>query len=168
MKIETTTELALHGLRSLYNAEKQLTKALPKVIEAVSDVELAASVEEHLRETETQVERLETIFNLLDEDAKGVESQVMDEMIDHAEWLASHVEEGPLRDSALIAASRKVEHFEIISYEIAIAEAQLVGFPQEAIDLLELSLEEEEAADAKLFSQAPTIAEGAETEVAAA
>jgi ferritin-like metal-binding protein YciE len=142
-------ELFLEELRDLYDAEKQLTKALPKMSKAAASAELREALDEHLGQTENQVARLERIFALVGEDAGGKKCAAMAGLIKEGEEIASDSEETPVRDAGLIAAAQKVEHYEISGYGSARTHAELLG-NDEAVRLLEETLHEEKAADEKL------------------
>jgi ferritin-like metal-binding protein YciE len=136
-------------LKDLYNAENQLVKALPKMAKAAASDELRTAFEEHLQETENQVERLETIFKQLDESPKGKKCQAMVGLIEEGKEMIDADAEDAVRDAALIAAAQKVEHYEIAGYGTVRTYAQLLGL-EDAAQLLQETLEEEAAADEKL------------------
>lgn len=148
-KVTTMDELLVDELRDLYDAEKQLTKALPKMAKASSSDELRAAFEDHLKETQQQVERLEQIFNLLDQRPTGKKCAAMTGLIKEGEDLVSETEEASVRDAGLIAAAQKVEHYEMSGYGSARTHAQILGH-SEAVSLLEQTLGEEKKADEKL------------------
>jgi ferritin-like metal-binding protein YciE len=135
-------------LRDLYDAEKQLTKALPKMAKASTSEELRAAFEAHLEETQGHVQRLEQIFEQLDEKPTGKKCAAMAGLIKEGDEIASEVDP-PVRDAGLIAAAQKVEHYEISGYGSARTHGQLLGI-DEAVELLEETLNEEKAADEKL------------------
>ena len=136
-------------LRDTYDAEKQLTKALPKMAKAASSPELRAAFEKHLNETRTHVERLEAVFASIDEKARGK----------HCDGMAGIVEEGKAKmkedmddaamDACLIAAAQRVEHYEMAAYGTLTAWAKAMEHT-EAANLLVMTLEEEKATDEKL------------------
>lgn len=152
-------ETLIEELKDLYDAEKQLVKALPKMAKAAENEELKAAIESHLEETETHVERLEQAFEVLGETAKGKKCKAMAGLIEEAQDLIKE-EEG---DAALICAAQKVEHYEIASYGALRAWAELLD-ESEAADLFQETLDEEKEADEKLTEIAETAAnpEGAE------
>jgi ferritin-like metal-binding protein YciE len=145
-KVATMEDLFLDEIRDLYDAEKQLTKALPKMAKAASSEELRTAFENHLEETENQVERLEQIFTMLDEKGTGKKCAAMAGLIKEGDEVASSTEDSAVRDAGLIAAAQKVEHYEISGYGSARTHAQLLGH-QEAVSLLEETLKEEKQAD---------------------
>ncbi|MGA2599203.1 MAG: ferritin-like domain-containing protein [Bryobacteraceae bacterium] len=156
MKIETLQDLFLDELRDLYDAEKQLVKALPKMAAASSSIELRQAFENHLVETEAHVERLETIFSEMDAKSGGETCDAMKGLIKEGDKLASNVDESPLRDAGLIGAGNRVEHYEIAAYGTARTFAEKLGLSN-AVELLEATLEEEEEADRKLTEIAENI-----------
>lgn len=155
-KVATLEELFLDEIRDLYDAEKQLTKALPKMSKAACSLELREAIDEHLGQTENQVARLERIFALVGEDAKGKKCAAMSGLIKEGEDMADDTEDTPVRDAGLIAAAQKVEHYEISGYGSARTHAELLG-NDEAAQLLEETLQEEKAADQKLNQLAKTM-----------
>ena len=148
-KTMTMEELFLDELRDLYDAETQLTKALPKMAKAACSDELRNAFEEHLAQTEGHVDRLESIFQALDEKPSGKKCAAMSGLVKEGGETIDDVEEGAVRDAGLIAAAQKVEHYEIAGYGSARAHAQLLG-NSNAVSLLEQTLNEEKAADRKL------------------
>ncbi|HTW65134.1 MAG TPA: ferritin-like domain-containing protein [Bryobacteraceae bacterium] len=149
MKIESMEELFLQQIEDLYDAEKRLVKALPKMAEASSSASLRQAFESHLRQTEGQVTRLETIFRQMNKDPKAETCDAMKGLISEGEDMVSHIDQSPLRDAGLIAAANRVEHYEIAGYGSARTFAQTLGMTQ-ASSLLEQTLQEEKEADQKL------------------
>ena len=149
MKIETLQDAFVHELSDMYNAENQLTKALPKLAEAASDDELVEAFETHLEETEGQIEKLEKVFELCEIQKKRETCEAMKGLIEEGEKIIKEVDEGAVRDSLLIAAAQKIEHYEIASYGTLIALAEKLDH-SEAVDLLEEIVEQEKSADEKL------------------
>jgi len=148
-KAATMDELFLDEIRDLYDAEKQLTRALPKMVQWSTSEELKAAFESHLEETRGQVERLEQVFEALDEKATGKKCAAMAGLIKESEELAEEMDEGSVLDAGLIAAAQKVEHYEMSGYGSARTHAQMLGHT-DAASLLEQTLKEEKAADKKL------------------
>jgi ferritin-like metal-binding protein YciE len=148
-KTTTMDDLLLDELRDLYDAEKQLTKALPKMAKAATSDELREAFEEHLRQTEGHVERLEQIFEQLGEKASGKKCAAMNGLIKEGDEVASDVDNDSVRDAGLIAAALKVEHYEISGYGSVRTHAQMLGHEQ-AVRLLQQTLDEEKQADQKL------------------
>jgi ferritin-like metal-binding protein YciE len=151
--IKNMDDLFLHTLRDIYYAEKQIVQALPEMIEKSSDPQLKQGFQSHLRETENHVKRLERVFQLQGQDAKGVECPAIDGIIDEANEVAGEVEDKNVLDAALIAAAQAVEHYEITRYGSLIAWAKQLG-RQDCATLLQQNLDEEKAADRKLTAMA--------------
>jgi ferritin-like metal-binding protein YciE len=163
MAIESLEELFVEEIRDLYDAEKQILKALPKLAKAAGSEELKAAFQEHLEQTKGQVERLEQVFELLDEKAKGKPCKGMKGLIEEGnEIAAEEVSVEQFTDLGLIAAAQKVEHYEISAYGTARTMAEQIG-NDEAASLLEQTLKEEEATDKKLTELALTIYEEAKS-----
>lgn len=148
-KSATMNDLFLDEIRDLYDAEKQLRKALPKMVRAAASEELQSAFEDHFRQTLGHVDRLEEIFEALGEKGTGKKCAAMTGLIKEGEELIGEMPEGPLRDAGLIAAAQKVEHYEIAGYGSARAHAELLGHA-EAVSRLEDTLQEERAANRKL------------------
>jgi len=143
--MSTLRETFLDELADIYDAEKQLLKALPKMAEAAKNSELKSGFETHLNETEGHVNRLEQVFEAFGEKAKGKKCKAMKGLIAEGEDLISD-EQG---DAALICAAQKVEHYEIAAYGSLKSWAELLD-RQDAARLLEQTLSEEKATDEKL------------------
>ncbi|HLJ48712.1 MAG TPA: ferritin-like domain-containing protein [Bryobacteraceae bacterium] len=156
MKIETMDDLFLEQIEDLYDAEKRLVKALPKMAEASNSAQLRQAFEMHLEQTKGQVERLNRIFGELGKKAKGETCEAMKGLIEEGEKAIDDIEEPNVRDAGLIAAANRVEHYEIAGYGSAKAFAQMLGLTQ-AATLLEETLEEEKQADQKLTRLAQTL-----------
>jgi ferritin-like metal-binding protein YciE len=148
---KTLHDAFIDELRDLYNAEKQITKALPKMIKAATAAPLADAFEAHLRETQGQIDRLEQVFESLDEPVKSKTCDGMSGILEEGKDLMGEDFDDATMDAVLIAAAQKVEHYEIGSYGTVIAWAEAMGH-DEAARLLKETLEEEEAADEKLSS----------------
>src|SRR5436190_3160331 len=138
-------ETFLSGLSDIYDAEKQLLKALPKMSQAAENESLKAGFETHLAETEAHVARIEQVFEALGEKAESKKCKAMKGLIEEGEEVFEE-EEG---DAALIAAAQKVEHYEIAAYGSLKAWAEVIG-EDDAAQLLEQTLTEEKATDEKL------------------
>jgi ferritin-like metal-binding protein YciE len=149
MSLESMQDLLLEELRDLYNAEQQLTKALPKMVDKTSSPTLRQAFQSHLRETESQVTRLEQIFESLGEKPTGKKCKGMEGLIEEGEDMLSEKGAEAVRDAGIIAAAQRVEHYEIAAYGCAVNFAQLLG-RQDIVTLLEQTLSEEKAADEKL------------------
>lgn len=147
--IKSMHDLFLHTMQDIYYAEKQIVKALPKMIDKASNDALRKGFESHLEESRGHVERLEEAFKALDADAKGVECQAIDGIIEEAEEIISEVDDKDVLDAALAAAAQAVEHYEIARYGTLIAWSNEMGH-DECTRLFEATLKEEKAADEKL------------------
>lgn len=150
-------------LRDLYDAEKQLTKAIPKLAKAAHSEELADALRTHLEETQAQVNRLESVFQSLGLPAKSKPCKAMRGLIEEGSEVVQEHDKGDVRDIGIIAAAQRVEHYEISAYGTAKAMARQLG-NDEAVQLLEETEEEETAADAKLTEIAMTIYESEDTD----
>jgi ferritin-like metal-binding protein YciE len=151
MKIQTIEDAFIHELSDMYNAEKQLTKALPKMAKAASSARLIQAFKTHYRETEQQIQLLDEVANLCGIKLKREKCEAMAGLIEEGSQVIKEVEEGPVRDAMLIAAAQKVEHYEIASYGTLVALADKLGM-EDAADILEDILEQEKDTDEKLNS----------------
>ncbi|MDR6672253.1 DUF892 family protein [Xanthomonas sp. 1678] len=149
MAIKTIDELFLHELSDIYSAEKQLTKALPKLARASTNPALRAAFETHLEETQGQIERLDKIVEILDLRLKRIKCAAMEGLVEEGKEVIESIEAGPVRDAALIGGAQKVEHYEIASYGTLAAMAKQLG-KTDALKLLLETLEEEKSTDEKL------------------
>lgn len=149
MSLESMQDLLLEELRDLYNAEQQLTKALPKMVEKTASPTLRQAFQAHLRETEGQVARLEQIFDSLDEKPTGKKCKGMEGLVGEGDDMLSEKGSEAVRDAGIIAAAKRVEHYEIAAYGCAVNFAHLLG-RQDIAALLQQTLSEEKAADEKL------------------
>jgi ferritin-like metal-binding protein YciE len=149
MRLDSLENLFLHEIKDLHNAEKQLIKALPKMAKAAASQELRQLLEEHLEETKTQLERLETILEKLGKPARGMHCKGMEGLIEEGDKLMSEEGDEMVKEAGLIGAAQKVEHYEIASYGCARTYAEMLGM-MEAAELLQTTLDEEKAADQKL------------------
>jgi ferritin-like metal-binding protein YciE len=147
--IKSMDDLFVHQLRDIYYAEKQITKALPEMIQKANDQKLKQGFQTHLRETENHVKRLDHVFQLLGKKAAGVDCPAIDGIVEEAEDVASEVEDKNVLDAALIAAAQAVEHCEMTRYGTLIAWAQQLGYSN-VVPLLNQTLDEEKATDKKL------------------
>jgi ferritin-like metal-binding protein YciE len=149
MKLESLHELFLTELRDMYDAEHQIVKALPKMIDKAGYPELKAAFSEHLEQTQNQVTRLEEIFENLGEKAKAEKCKGMKGILDEGEDLAGESGDPAAIDAGIISSAQKVEHYEISSYGSLCSWAKTMGHQRE-LQLLQQNLEEEKAADQKL------------------
>jgi ferritin-like metal-binding protein YciE len=151
----TLHDAFLDELRDAYDAEKQLTKALPKLAKAAVSPDLRAAFETHLEETRGHVDRLEQVFESLEEKARGKHCDGIAGIIEEGKSIMDEEFDDATMDACLIAAGQRAEHYEMAAYGTLVAWAQSMGHT-EAADLLQEILEEEKAADKKLS----TLAEG--------
>ena len=146
---ETMRDLLVQEMQDLYDAEKQLVKALPKMVKAASSEELSEAFGSHLEQTKGHVERLERAFQMLDQKPKSKSCAGMKGLISEAQERTEASEDAGLTDSAIICAAQKVEHYEIAGYGTLKAWADELGLDDVAA-LLQETLEEEKEADKKL------------------
>jgi ferritin-like metal-binding protein YciE len=144
-------DLLVDQLKDLYNAESQLTKALPKMAKKATNPDLKKAFETHLAETQNQISRLEQVFEALGEKPKGKTCHAMKGLIEEAQEVLSEDAEDAVRDAALIAAAQRVEHYEIAGYGTVRTYAESLGHTQ-AAKLLQQTLDEEGKTD-KLLTQ---------------
>jgi len=156
MKLDTLQKLFISELRDIYHAEGQLLKALPKMASAASSEELKEAFENHLKETEGQVERLEEVFELLGETPKGKVCHGMKGLIEEGSEILEEDGEDSVIDAGIIVAAQKVEHYEIAAYGSVRTFAELLGHGK-VVDLLEATLEEESEANELLNKLAQEI-----------
>jgi ferritin-like metal-binding protein YciE len=147
--LDSLAALLEEELKDLYDAEKQLTRALPKMAKKASSPDLQAAMEEHLQQTEQQIARLEQAFEALELPARGKKCLGMQNLIKEGNEMISEAEDENTRDAVMIAAAQKVEHYEIAGYGTARTWANLLGH-SEVASLLEETLEEEKETDEKL------------------
>lgn len=145
----TLHEMLVDEIKDLYHAEKQLTKALPKLAKAATHEDLREAFETHLEETREQITRLEEVFEALGEKVKAKPCAGMAGIIEEGSDTMKEDAEGAVMDAALIAAAQRAEHYEICAYGTCVEWARLLGL-DEVASLLEQTLEEEKATDKKL------------------
>lgn len=140
-------ELFLDGLKDIYWAEKHLTKALPKMRKAATSDALIEAIDDHLKVTEGQVQRLEQVFEILGERAVAKKCEAMEGLSKEGDEIVEETEDGTAtRDVGIIIASQKIEHYEIASYGSLRTLASTLG-EDEVADLLQETLDEEIEAD---------------------
>ena len=148
-KSSSLQELFLEDIRDLFDAEKQLVRALPKMAKSASDSELETALREHLEQTKGQVERLEQVFEMLDAKPRGKPCQGMKGIVEEGQEVMQGEQSGAMMDAAIAGAGRKVEHYEMAGYESARAIAQQLGM-KDAVQLLQATLQEELQTDRTL------------------
>src|SRR3954466_3396625 len=151
MKMQNLEDLLHDQVRDLYDAEKQLVKALPKMAEAASSPELKKAFEEHLQQTKGHVTRLEEVFKHLNQSAKAKTCEAMKGLVEEGEEIIGAKAEPEVRDAGLIAAAQKVEHYEIAGYGTLCTWAEQLQLG-EVKRLLSETLQEEKQTD-QLLSQ---------------
>jgi ferritin-like metal-binding protein YciE len=145
----TIDDLFIHELSDIYSAEKQLTKALPRMARASTNPALAEAFEAHAEETRGQIERIDQLVEQSELKLKRMKCIAMEGLIEEFKELLDEIEKGPVLDAGLIAACQKVEHYEIAGYGTLVAMAKHLGM-DDAAQLLSETLAEEKAADEKL------------------
>ncbi len=164
MAIKTLEDLFVHELSDIYNAEKQLTKALPRLARAAANPLLVDAFTTHLEETNGQVERIDQVVDLLGIKLKRIKCAAMEGLVEEGKEIIDSIDKGALRDAALIGGAQKVEHYEIAGYGTLAALARQLGYDK-ALPLILETLEEEKATDSKLTTLAE---EGGNAQAAAA
>ncbi len=147
--VRTLNDLFLHTLKDIYYSERQIMRALPKMMKKAGHPELKQALEMHRGETEGQIERLQRIFEMLEKPARGVKCEAMDGILSEAESLMEEVEDPEVGDAGMIANAQAVEHYEITRYGTLVAWAEELGM-KDAAKLLQQTLDEEKATDKKL------------------
>ena len=166
MKLDTLQDVFIEQLKDLYSAENQILKALPKLAKAASSPELKQAFEAHLKQTRTQVDRLDRVMEMIDTTGKGKKCKGMEGLLEEGkETLEMKGDAAPAAlDAAIIADAQRVEHYEIAAYGTVVAYAKQLGL-RDAMQLLGETLAEEEQTDKKLSKIAMGVnLEAAETE----
>lgn len=156
MENNSLKKLYVEELRDIYDAENQLVKALPEMAKAATSEELRSGFENHLEQTKEHVRRLEQVFNGLGEKAKGKKCKGMQGLVSEGKETIDEDFEGDVKDAALISAAQRVEHYEIAAYGTVRTYAELLG-QEDAVSLLEKTLQEEKETDEKLTELAESI-----------
>jgi ferritin-like metal-binding protein YciE len=149
----TLHDAFIDELRDTYDAERQLAKALPKLAKAASNPDLRQAFESHLEETQGHIERLEQVFESLDEKVRGKHREGIAGIIEEGKTIMEEDFDDTTMDACLIAAGQRAEHYEMAAYGTLVAWAEAMGH-NEAVELLQQTLDEEKAADEKLTSLA--------------
>ena len=147
--IKTLDDLFVHTLQDIYYAERQITKALPQMIQKTSDPQLKQAFETHLRETEQQIKMVEQVFSMHGQQPKGVTCPAIDGIISEAQDIIGDVQDKQVLDAAMLAAAQAVEHYEITRYGTLAAWAKQLGRP-DCASILHSILDEEKKTDALL------------------
>lgn len=156
MKLDSLRELYIDELKDLYSAETQITKALPKLAKAATSPKLRQGFEDHLEQTKGHVQRLEQIFEGLNEKPTGKTCEGMKGLLKEGDEMADEGGDSDVIDAGLISAAQRVEHYEIAAYGSVATYAELLG-EDEAVELLNQTLEEEKETDQKLTQVAKKI-----------
>jgi ferritin-like metal-binding protein YciE len=159
MAVTTFEELSLEGLKDIYDAEHQITEALPKMVDAATNAELKKAFKHHLSQTENQIKRLDQVFEILGQKAVRKSCVATKGLVAEANEHIKETTKGAVRDAGLIESAQKVEHYEMASYGTARTYAQLSG-QAEVARLLEETLAEEEETDAALTKLAEAVING--------
>ncbi len=149
----TLHDAFIDELRDVYDAEKQITKALPKMAKAASSPELRAAFEEHLEQTRGHIERLEEAFASIEEKVRGKHCDGIAGIIEEGKSVMGEDFDDATMDASLVAAAQRVEHYEMAAYGTLVAWARAMGH-SEAADLLQENLDEEKETDEKLTALA--------------
>ena len=160
MSVENLEQLFINELKDIYSAEKQITKALPKMAKAAQSEELRSAFQEHLEQTKEHIERLDQIFEKLGKTSRGKTCHGMQGLIEEGQEIMEEAQKGDVRDAGLISAAQRVEHYEIAAYGTVRTYANLLG-RKDAVKLLEQTLEEEKETDEKLNEIAEQVNPGA-------
>ena len=157
MPVKTVQDLFVEELRDIYHAERQITKALPKMAKAASSPELKQAFELHLEQTRGQIERLDQVFEQLDVAKRGKKCEAMEGLLEEARSTMEEIEDEGVLDVGMIINAQKVEHYEIAGYGSLVALAKQLGHDQ-AASLLAETLAEEKETDQKLNEVALSMA----------
>jgi ferritin-like metal-binding protein YciE len=149
-------ELFHDTLKDIYYAEKKIMGALPKMAKAAQNEDLSAAFEKHKTETEGQVERLEQVFELIDEKPQGKKCAAIEGILDEGQEIMKEYKGSPALDAGLLSAAQAVEHYEISRYGTLRTWAEEMGLDR-AAELLQQTLDEEEATDRSLTELAETV-----------
>ena len=156
MSVSSIQELLIDELKDIYSAEKQITRALPKMVKATTSDELKQAFQSHLEETKGQIERLDKIFEILGKAPRGKTCHGMQGVLEEGSEVIEETEKSAVRDAALISAAQRVEHYEMAAYGAVREYARILG-QKEIAGLLEETLAEEKAADTKLTTIAKSV-----------
>jgi ferritin-like metal-binding protein YciE len=147
--IKTLDDLFVHTLQDIYYAEQQIAKSLPQMISQASDPQLRAAFEQHLTETQGQIQKVEQVFRMHGHEPKSVTCAAMDGILSEAQDIMGEVEDKEVLDAAMLAAAQAVEHYEITRYGTLVAWAKQLG-RDDCAQVLHSILDEEKATDVKL------------------
>lgn len=156
MSVDSIEKLFVNELKDIYSAEKQITRALPKMAKAATSDEVRTAFETHLKETEGQIQRLDRVFEILAKTSGGKTCQGMKGLLEEGAEVLEESSQGDVRDAAMISAAQRVEHYEIAAYGSVRTYAELLG-QKEVAQLLQETLNEEGETDKKLTQIAKKI-----------
>ena len=156
MELNTLKDLYIHELKDLYSAEKQIIRALPKMVKAASNEQLAAGFKEHLEETKEHAARLKKILSSHNQTTRGPKCKGMEGVLQEGAEMIAEEADNEVRDAGLIAAAQRVEHCEMAGYGCARTYAQLL-VDKEGMQLLQTTLTEESNTDKKLTKLATSV-----------
>lgn len=156
MSLKTLQDLFVDEVKDVYDAEHQLTKALPKMAKAASSPDLKAAFEEHLQQTEGHITRLESVFETLRLKPTRKTCKAMKGLVEEGSEMIEEDGDEAVKDAALIGAAQRVEHYEIAAYGTIRTFAENLGY-NDAVDLLQQTLEEEKQTDENLTELASNI-----------
>ncbi len=148
-KITDLRGLFLHGLKDLYYAEKQSKKTIASMAKKATNSDLRGQLEDHASHTDSHIERLDKVFELIGEKAEGVTCEAMDGILKESKHLMGEVEDDETRDAAIVFCAQAIDHYEITRYGSLATFAERLGY-NEASELLGETLGEEEEADKRL------------------
>jgi ferritin-like metal-binding protein YciE len=157
MPVKSMHDLFVEELRDIYHAEKQITRALPKMAKAATTPELKQAFELHLEQTRGQIERLDQVFEQLDLPKRAKKCEAMEGLLEEARAAMEEIEDATVLDVGMIINAQKVEHYEIAGYGSLVALAKQLGH-DEVAQLLDETLAEEKETDRKLNEVALTVA----------
>ena len=161
MALASLDDLFHTGLRDMYYSEKKLLKVLPRMAKASANEQLSEAFQNHLAETESQVQRLEQVFEIIDQRPRSKKCPAIDGLVEEGSEIMKEAHEDNIKDAGLLAAGQAVEHYEIARYGTLIAWARQMD-QQKAAGLLEENLKEEKAADELLTTISEEVNEAAQ------
>ena len=156
MELETLKDLYVHELKDLYSAERQMMKAMPKMVKAATNKQLANAFTQHLEQTKKQAQRLEELLASHGESTRGPKCMGMEGVLKEGDEMISEDADEEVRDAGLIAAAQRAEHYEIAGYGCARTYAELLG-DKKGAKILDTTIKEEGAADQKLTKLARSV-----------
>ncbi|HEY0793434.1 MAG TPA: ferritin-like domain-containing protein [Chthoniobacterales bacterium] len=156
MELQTLKDLYVHELKDLYSAERQIIKALPKMVKAANNEQLAAGFKAHLEQTKEQAARLEQLLQSHGQTTRGPKCKGMEGVLAEGAEMMEEEADAEVRDAGLIAAAQRVEHYEMAGYGCARTYAELLG-DKEGAKLLQTTLAEETETDQKLTTIATSV-----------